>query len=424
MRKTRWLLLLSILCLSLASARLARADQLYGAIRGRVTDPSGAVVPGATVTATDVGTGISRQITSAADGSFEFLNMLAPATYDVTVEQTGFRKYVSSGIQLNVNQTYVVAAKLQVGTTTQQITVQAAPTQVETTSMQLGTAITGRAIVDLPLNGRNWVQLQQLQPGVVGASDRFGAEGNYSTDGAETQQNNYLINGADSNELSGNTPLVYPSPDAIAEFRVVTNTINPEYGRNSGAILNAIIKSGTNQIHGDGFEFYRDKSLDARNFFRPTVDPYHQNEFGGTLGGPILIPHVYNGKDKTFFFFSYQGARRVIPENSTACNCANPGDVTVFSPAERMGQFSGLATSTGKSAFPLVGDNGVTYPAGTPYSTIFSNGQIPTADLNPLAVKLMNQFVPSPNSPNNIYAFNPSVPGLDDQYIWRIDENI
>src|SRR5487761_786881 len=422
MRKTNLLLLMSMLCFGLAIAKQARADQLYGTIRGTVTDQSGAVIPGATVTATDVSTGVSRQITSSAGGSFEFLNLLAPAAYNVSVEKAGFHKFVSSNIRLNVNQTYVVAAALQVGSATQQITVQAAPMQVETTSMAPDTTISGRTIVDLPLNGRNWVQLQQLQPGVAGATDRLGED--YSTNGAETQQNSFLLNGLDDNEMALNTVLVVPSPDAIAEFRMVTNTINPEYGRNSGAILNAIIKSGANQIHGDAFEFFRDKSLDARNFFRPTVDPYHQNEFGGTIGGPVRIPHIYNGKNKTFFFFSYQGTRSAVPENSTSCDCANPGNVTVFSSAERAGQFAGLATSTGSSAFPLVGDNGVTYPAGTPYSTIFPNGQIPTADLNPLAVKLMNQFVPSPNSPNNVYAFNPTLTGLDDQYLWRIDENI
>ena len=424
MRKTNLLLLMSMLCFGLAIAKQARADQLYGTIRGTVTDQSGAVIPGATVTATDVSTGVSRQITSSAGGSFEFLNLLAPAAYNVSVEKAGFHKFVSSNIRLNVNQTYVVAAALQVGSATQQITVQAAPMQVETTSMQLGTTISGRTIVDLPLNGRNWVQLQQLQPGVAGATDRLGED--YSTNGAETQQNSFLLNGLDDNEMALNTVLVVPSPDAIAEFRMVTNTINPEYGRNSGAILNAVIKSGTNQIHGDGFEFFRDTTLDARSFFSPTVAPFHQNQFGGTIGGPVRLPHIYNGKNKTFFFFSYQGIRNVRPENFTDCDCANAGTVTVFSPAQRTGDFSadGLAASTGKSAFPLVGDNGVTYPAGTPYSTIFSNGQIPTADLNPLAVKLMNQFVPSPNGPSNQFRFNPSLKGLDDQYLWRIDENI
>ncbi|MGH9356544.1 MAG: hypothetical protein ACRD10_10485, partial [Terriglobia bacterium] len=177
-------------------------------------------------------------------------------------------------------------------------------------------------------------------------------------------------------------------------------------------------------FHGDMFEFIRNEVFDARNYFATIVDPLHQNQFGGTIGGPILIPHVYNGRNKTFFFFSYQGSRSAVPENSTSCLCATPGNVTVFSSAERTGQFTGLSTATGRSAFPLAGDNGTTYPAGTPYSTIFPNGQIPTADLNPLAIKLMNQFVPSPNAPGNVYAFNPTLRGLDDQYIWRIDENI
>ncbi|MGH9770663.1 MAG: carboxypeptidase-like regulatory domain-containing protein, partial [Candidatus Acidiferrales bacterium] len=239
MRKNNLLLLVWVLCIGLAAVSPGRADQLYGSIRGTVTDQTGAVIPGAKITATDVNTGISRQITSSSDGSFEFLNMLAPATYNVSVEKSGFRKFISSDIQLNVNQTYLVKAALEVGATTQQVTVQAAPAQVNTTSMQLGTTITGRTIVDLPLNGRNWVQLQQLQPGVVGATDRLGSD--YSTNGAQTQQNSFLLNGVDDNEMALNTALAIPSPDAIAEFRMVTNTINPEYGRNSGAILNAII---------------------------------------------------------------------------------------------------------------------------------------------------------------------------------------
>src|SRR5487761_789351 len=261
MRKTNLLLLMSMLCFGLAIAKQARADQLYGTIRGTVTDQSGAVIPGATVTATDVSTGVSRQITSSAGGSFEFLNLLAPAAYNVSVEKAGFHKFVSSNIRLNVNQTYVVAAALQVGSATQQITVQAAPMQVETTSMQLGTTISGSTIVDLPLNGRNWIQLQQLQPGVVGASDRFGvgiAGTNYATNGSQTQQNAFYVNGIDVADISLNMAGIIPSPDAIGEFHMITSTINPEYGRNSGAIISAVIKNGTNQLHGDGFEFFRD----------------------------------------------------------------------------------------------------------------------------------------------------------------------
>ena len=391
---------------------VSRADELYGKIRGTVMDQSGAVIPGAKVTVTNEGTGISKVATSGTDGNFETVNLLAPATYDVTVEQHGFKEFVSRKILLNINQTYEIKAVMQVGQVSQHVTVEANPVQVDTTSMQLGTTVGAAQIVNLPLNGRDWIQLQQLQPGVVAGSDRFGntTMGTaFSTNGAETQQNSFLINGADTNDAPLNTAGIIPSPDAIGEFRMITNTINPEYGRNSGAIMNAVIKNGTNQWHGDAFEFYRDTTLDARSFFQSSVSPFHQNEFGGTIGGPIK-------KDKAFFFFSYQGLRAAVPQGFSV--------PTVFSPAERAGTFSGLTTSKGSSAFPLVGDSGQTYPAGTPYSTIFSSGAIPSADLNPLAVKLMNQFVPLPNAPANGYTFNPTTTNLQDQYLYRVDYNI
>ncbi|MGH9453705.1 MAG: TonB-dependent receptor, partial [Terriglobia bacterium] len=254
-----------------------------------------------------------------------------------------------------------------------------------------------------PMNGRNWTQLQQLEPGVVASSDRFGT---FSTNGAESQQNAFLINGVDTNDAPLNTAGILPSPDALGEFRMITSTINPEFGRNSGAILNAVIKSGNNQFHGDAFEFYRDTTLNARSFFQKVPSPFHQNQFGGTIGGPIW-------KDHTFFFFSYQGTRNAVPQTY--------GIPTVFSAAERAGTWPGLTTAAGVSAFPLAGDNGQTYPAGTAYSTIFSNGTIPSADLNPLALKLMNQYVPLPNSSNNQFVYNPTTTGLQDQYITRID---
>lgn len=417
-RKSLCLMAVAVCALMLAPTKPGRADNLYGSIRGVVKDQSGAVIPGATVKVTDSATGISHQVTSRSDGSFEVLNLLAPATYNVTVDKEGFQKFASTGIRLNVNQTYVVIASLNVGSATQLVTVQANAAQVDTTSMQLGATITGANIVDLPLVGRNWIQLQQLQPGVTGATDRFGSGmngTNYATNGSQTQQNAFYVNGVDTADISLNAAGIIPSPDAIGEFRMITSTINPEYGRNSGAILNAVIKSGTNAIHGDGFDFYRDTSLDARNFFQSTVAPFHQNVFGGTVGGPVVIPHVYNGRDKTFFFFSYQGNRNIQPLVF--------GVPTVFSQAQRGGAFPALATSTGSSAFPLTGDNGTVYPAGTPYSTVFSGGTIPTADLNPLALKLMNQYVPLPNAPGNTYTFNPSSTGLQDQYITRIDQN-
>ncbi|HEV2423209.1 MAG TPA: carboxypeptidase-like regulatory domain-containing protein [Terriglobia bacterium] len=417
----------------------ALADNVYGTIRGTVSDQSGASIPNATVIVTNTSTGVTRTSITTQDGSFDVENLLAPGTYDVIVTATGFTKFTNSGIQLNVNQVYVANATLQVGATATQVTVEANPAQINTTSMELGTTITGSTIVDLPLNGRNWIQLQQLQPGVVGGSDRFGTGAmgtNFSTNGSETQQNAFLVNGVDSADISLNAAGVIPSPDAIGEFHMVTSTINPEYGRNSGAIMNAVIKNGTNAVHGDLFEFYRDTGLDARNFFQSTVNPFHQNQFGGTVGGPVYIPHVYNGKDKTFFFFSYQGTRNSVPEGFAS------GVVpTVYSSSERSGDFSSLPSFYNPAnpepvnspcgpnyngpfgPNPLAGNLG-SAAAGTPYCVAFPTGVIPTTDLNPLAVKLMNQFVPLPNAPANTYTFNPTTTGLDDQYITRIDENI
>jgi len=410
----------------LLSGSVARADELYGRIRGTVTDPSGAVVPGARVTVTNTATGVTKTMESLSTGDFEFVNLLAPGTYSLVVQKEGFRKSEASTLQLNVNQVYVANVTLEMGATAQTVTVEETTAQINTTEMQLGTSVTGNTIVDMPLNGRNWIQLQQLEPGVVAGSDRFGngsngsMETNFSTNGAETQQNAFYVNGVDTADISLNAAGVIPSPDAIGEFHLITSTINPEYGRNSGAIMNAVIKNGTNQFHGDGFEFYRDTALDANTFFNQQAGAptpvFHQNQFGGVVGGPVLLPHIYNGKNKSFFFFSYQGTRNVSPEAF--------GLPTVYSSAERGGAFPSLASSTGSSAFPLVGDSGSTYPAGTPYSTIFSGGTIPQADLNSLALKLLNQYVPPPNAPGDKYDFSPSTLGVDDQYITRIDQNL
>lgn len=405
-------------------AQRASAQNVYGAIRGVISDQSGARIPDAQITLTNANTGVSEHTASSAAGSFEFLNVLAPATYRLRAERSGFQTYLSSGIQLNVNQVFVIHAVLKVGETTQEISVQATSAQIDTTTMQRGTTITGNQIVNLPLVGRNWTQLQQIEPGVVASSDRFGT---YSTNGAETQQNAYLINGGDSMDAPLNTPGIIPSPDALSEFRMVTSTINPEFSRNSGAIMNVLIKNGTNQLHGDGFEFFRDKTLDARNFYQPTVSPFHQNEFGGTIGGPITIPHIYNGRDRSFFFFSYQGIRAATPQSFSV--------PTVFSAKERTGDFSAATggafpvdnpsnSNPTISPFAMPGINGTVYPAGTPYNTLFPTGVIPTADLNPLALKLMNQFVPLPNTTANGYTFNPTTTTTENQYLWRVDQSI
>ena len=396
----------------------ANADNLYASIRGTVVDPSGAVVPDAKLTATNVATGLNYTVTSTKDGLFTFVQ-LPIGDYEVVAEKAGFKKFVEGHIHLDLDQVFNLKATMEVGVVTDTITVDANPAQVETTSMQLGVVVTGNQIVDIPLNGRNWTQLMQLQSGVQSSSDRFGA-GAYSTNGSETQQNSFLINGTDSNDTSLNTPLVVPSPDAIGEFSLVTSTINPEYGRNSGAIVNAAIKSGTNQFHGDVFEFYRDTFLDAKSWFETKAAPFHQNQYGGTVGGPII-------KDHAFFFFSYQGRRATTPEGYTV--------PTVYSSAERGGDFSVDAGTFGANVnpFPMYGDSASTCPvsggvqcaAGTQsYASLFSTGVIPAQDLNPLALKLMNQYVPLPNAANNAFQFNPTAVLKNDQYLGRLDEKV
>src|ERR1700679_2309162 len=236
-----FLLALGLVCGMLVWTPPAHADNLYASIRGTVVDPSGAVVPDAKLTATNIATGISYSATSSKDGLFAFLQ-LPIGDYSVKVERSGFKTFTEGHIHLDLDQIFNLTAAMQVGVVSDTITVKANSAQVETTSMQLGTTVTGGQIVALPLNGRDWTQLMQLQPGVQASSDRFG-NGAYSTNGSETQQNSFLINGTDSNDTSLNTPLVIPNPDAIGEFNLVTSTINPEYGRNSGAIVNAHSKA-------------------------------------------------------------------------------------------------------------------------------------------------------------------------------------
>ena len=258
-----------ILCFALIAfdffSRELSAQQLTAQIRGTVTDASGAAIPDATVTATNNQTQVKKSIPTQSEGNFEFLQ-LPVGNYDVSVAKPGFRTFTSTNIKLELDQIFRLPVSMEVGQLSESVQVEANSVQVETSTTQLSTVIQSQTIQDLPLNGRNWVQLQQLAPGVVSTSDRFSS--NYATNGSQSQQNALLINGADSNDIPLNTPLIIPSPDAISEFNLIDSTANPEYGRNSGAILNAIIKSGTNQFHGDAFEFYRDTFLDGRNLYQ------------------------------------------------------------------------------------------------------------------------------------------------------------
>jgi hypothetical protein len=342
----------------LVAVQPALADNLYGSIRGTITDPSGAALSGITVVAMNTDTGVETRVTSNQTGGFVF-PQLAIGNYKVTVSALNFKTYQQSGIHLSLDQVYAMNVKLELGAVSESIQVEANPVQVDSTSIQLTADIDAKKVVDLPLIGRNWVTLQQTLPGVVTPDTRFST--NYSTNGSQAQQNSYLMNGNDFNDLPLNSPLATPNPDTIAEVKMVTNTLNPEFGRNSGAILNAVTKSGTNALHGTGFWFYRDSFLQTKNYFQLTAPPIHQNRYGGTIGGPIW-------KRKMFFFYGLEINRARTPD----ANFANQVFPTVFTQAQLSGQWDPAAMS--KNVIPknlsITGPGGPC-AAGTTWANCF-----------------------------------------------------
>src|SRR5713226_242516 len=307
---------LSALCSSvfLASMLLALATPLWaqkdaGAIVGLVRDPSGAVVTGAKVTVEDVDRGIQLTLSTNNEGEY-VASPLKIGRYSVTVEKEGFKKAVAGPVQVNIQDRVGVDMKLEPGMATEIVTVTGQRPQLETETSELGQVVDSRRINALPLNGRNYAQLALLGAGVAPAEpgSRVETTFGFSANGARSLQNNFLLDGIDNNAnlgdvLNGAAYVVQPSVDAIAEFKVETNSYSAEFGRGNGAIMNAVIKSGTNQIHGDVFEFLRNEKVDARNAFDVFGrQPYKQNQFGFTLGGPIV-------KNRTFFFLDYEGLR-------------------------------------------------------------------------------------------------------------------
>ena len=249
-------------------ARFGAAQSTGGRIRGTVTDPSGGAVVGATITLLNEATHATRDVQTGANGEYIFLEVPV-GSYEIDAASKGFKKYARKGIPLDLNEVVAVDITLQVGGATDVVEVTGAPPVVDTTSTQLGAVMNERAVTELPLNTRNTYQLLQLQPGVqstVGANLFYGSDqaGVVSVNGGRGRANDFMVNGGDANDIFVNLPAIQPSPDAIEEFRVVTNTFDAEYGRNSGAVVNVVTKSGTNDLHGDVYDFFRNTALDAR----------------------------------------------------------------------------------------------------------------------------------------------------------------
>src|SRR6202162_4688877 len=300
-------------------AETGRAQTFRGTILGTVTDASGGSVAGATVTIRNPNTGLLRTTETQEDGSFS-VPELAIGTYGVTVEKDGFQTSVTSGVKVDVAAEVRVDAALKTGDVKVQVLVSGDTLpQVETRSDTLGGTLTSSSVADLPINGRDYTKLIFLNPGVAGSPDQItdspGSFGEFSMNGARGRSNNYLLDGTDMNDGYRNDPAinqggVFAVPSAIlpigavAEMKVLSN-FQPEYGRNGGAVVNIVTRSGTNQFHGSFFEYFRNNALDARNFFDAAPAPkapFHNNQFGGSFGGPIV-------KDKTFFYMDYEGQR-------------------------------------------------------------------------------------------------------------------
>ena len=316
------------ICIVLLAAG-AQAQQASALITGTVKDPSGAVVAGAKVTLRNSNTNIARSVTTNKDGYYSF-SLVPIGTYELTVEQRGFEKYVHSGITLEINQNGRLDVSLKVGSISQVVEVQGDVSQVDTVSATLGKVETTQRILQLPLVERDTLQLGLLQAGVFAPDQDDGSGNPFSVSGQRSESMTFLLDGADNNDFLGNNIVVDPNPDAVAEFKILTNNYTAEYGRTSGGIVNQVIKSGTNQIHGSAFEFFRNTALDASDYFLQAVPVLRRNIFGATLGFPIK-------KDKLFFFASYQGTKRSEGQN--------PGPLPVLSPAERTGDFSELLPS-------------------------------------------------------------------------------
>ncbi|MGH9328137.1 MAG: TonB-dependent receptor domain-containing protein [Terriglobia bacterium] len=380
----------------------AVAQFTTASLRGRVTDPSGASIPGAVVSAKNTATGVVQTTRTGATGAYLFPN-LTIGSYDLTVRATGFVAYVQHGITLTVNQTATQNVKLKVGQVTQQITVRSNTTLVTTQSASLGQIVNQQSVVNLPLNGREVQQLVFLAPGVTNVTSHYcgaNCEGGVlpgeqyaKVNGTTSNSVNYQMDGTDNNDTYINVNLPFPDPDAVQEFNVQTGNMSAAYGNAVGGVVDVVTKSGTNQIHGDGFEFVRNGPLfDARNYFAPTSDALKQNQFGGSFGGPIL-------KDKLFYFGSYEGTR---------IHTAPQGQISfVPTAAERGGDFSDLLPTT-----PLV-DPATSVP--------FPNNVIPASDLSPVS-KYFLQFIPEPNGPGRqlTYIGSPSINDTD-QFLTKID---
>ena len=413
-----WMRCCLTLCVVAALPVSLLAQRASAALEGTVLDSAGAVVVKATITVTSAETAFMRSTETNQAGSYSFPD-LTPGTYAVSVEAPGFKKEVASNLRLFVGPPVTQDFTLVVGAVSDQISVTAATPLLRVTSSEIGTVVEGKALTELPLNGRNFLQLNLLAPGNTrsknsGTFDDVQIDPTskgFNTNGSHMDYNQYLLDGVSIKEYQHGTNMYSPSVDAIQEFNQGSSNYGAAFGAEAGAQVSLVTKSGTNQYHGDMFDFLRNNVFDARNFFAVTdgAPPYRRNQFGATIGGPIVIPHFYNGKDKTFFFFSYQGFRD---------SKLSPTLSLYPTPSELAGDLSDLVAAGGK---PLIDPR-----TGAP----IPGGKIPASRIpSTLETFLQNgigkgPWIPAPNAngPGYNYYLSSAYRFDSDQFIGRVDQ--
>jgi len=386
MRRSGFPALASVLLLNiLLTASWAQTTQ--GGIVGTVQDQKGAAVAGAKITVISAATGLQRDVSSADNGIYRVI-AIPSGMYEVRAEAPGFASLVEKDIEIGVAQTRTLDLVLKVGATAETVTVEANADLTQTESSKLGQIIDNRKVEDLPLNGRDFAQLARLNPGVAvsgGGGGQQGGEGNvsgFSSNGQRSTSNNFLVDGVDNNNYFAGEAAQLPSVDSIQEFEVQTNTFAAEYGRNTGSVINLVTKSGTNQLHGSAYEFFRNDVFDARNFFNQDQFPksgLHLNQFGGTLGGPIV-------KNNTFFFLNYEGFRR-------------KAGITRITNVPTLDQRAGTFTD--------------------------ASGNPVTIAVNPVSAQLFKLYPdPNLNNPSGNFISSPEQSDATDQFLVKVDHRL
>ena len=408
MNRLGWGTLLGlILLLTLTTGIFAQTETAR--ITGTINDGTGAVIPGATITFVHLGTNTNTSVSTNEVGRYVSIP-LRIGEYRVEVEADGFKRAIRSGVVLQLNETALLDISLELGAVSEVVDVTADAPLLETTQATQGQVIDNTRIVDMPLNGRNYIQLALLSSGAI--DPLGGRAGGFSAGGMRITENNYMLDGVDNNNVQianqgRQAEAVRPPIDAIQEFKVSTNSFSAEYGRAMGGVVNVSVMSGTNDLHGTVFEFLRNEAFDAKNLFDP-VDadkpPFKRNQYGLSVGGPVLLPKIYNGKDKTFFFFDYEGTR--IRESRTT----NP---TIPTMAARAGDFSGINDIHDPFSY-----NGKTRQQ-------FPGNVIPASVMDPIGVKVVNLY-PKPTNNDVIrnYLSNPPSPLNLDKWDVRFDQNL